>query len=136
MCCRLEASKTTATVAELQESGDTASEAGVSITTSSMKTLLAFQRLLISTTFFFFFFFNGSAENSQKKSPLIGGGWSIKIFNRYRDKTCLLYLRGINLVSTGIRSILGTSVDVMIDDFTIHVTRWRRRNLNDFGGEG
>jgi len=68
---RVEASKTTATVAEPQESGDTASEAGVSITTSSMKTLLAFQRLLISTTFFFFFFFffNGSAENSQKKSP-------------------------------------------------------------------
>jgi hypothetical protein len=50
----------------------------------------------------------------------------MQFFNRYRDKTCLLYLRGINLVSIGIRSILETLVDVMIDDFTIHVARWCR----------
>jgi len=68
-CHRLEGSKMTATDAAPQESGDTASGAGVSIITSSMKTLLASQRSLINTRFCFFLFFYGSAENSQKNPP-------------------------------------------------------------------
>jgi len=45
--------------------------------------------------------------------------------NQHLDMTYLLSLRGINSVSMGICSILETSVDVIIDDFTIYVTRWR-----------
>jgi len=41
-------------------------------------------------------------------------------FKRNLDKTCLLSLRQINSVSTGICSILQTSVDVSIDNFTIY----------------
>jgi len=50
----VEPGKTTATDAAPQESGDTASGAGVSIITSSMKIRLAFQRSLINTRFCFF----------------------------------------------------------------------------------
>jgi len=63
------ADKMTATDVAPQESGDTTSGAGVSIITSSMKTLLASQHSLINTRFCFFLFFNGSAENSQKSPP-------------------------------------------------------------------
>jgi hypothetical protein len=66
---RLKGSKMTATDAVPQESGDTASGAGVSITMSSMKIRLAFQHSLINTRFFLSLFFNGSAENSQKSPP-------------------------------------------------------------------
>ena len=64
-----EPGKTTATDAVPQESGDTESGAGVSIITSSMKTLLVSQRSLVNTRFCFCLFLNGSAENSQKNPP-------------------------------------------------------------------
>ena len=78
-CHRLEGKRMTVTDELSQECGDTASGAGVSIITSSMKTHLASQCSLVNTRFLFFLFFDGSAKNSQK-APLIGGGWSVQFF--------------------------------------------------------
>jgi len=61
--------KTTATDTVSQESADTSSGQGVSIITSSMKTLLVSQRSLVNMRFCFFLFFNSSAENSEKNPP-------------------------------------------------------------------
>jgi len=69
LAASFEHGKTMATDAAPQESGDTASGAGVSIITSSMKTLLASQRSLVNTRFSYFVFVYGSAENSQKSPP-------------------------------------------------------------------
>jgi len=68
-CRRLDASKMTATDVASQDGGDTASRAGVSIITSSMKTRLAFQHSLINTRFFLSLFGDCSAEHSQKSLP-------------------------------------------------------------------
>ena len=69
LAASVETGKTTAMDAAPQESGDTTSRSGVSIITSSMKTLLVSQHSLINTRFCLFLFFNGSAENSQKSPP-------------------------------------------------------------------